>query len=128
MITYWREKFLRDWPSRLLMTALTAAVIFLWTHGVEAVKAEGKTMVISTVKPSIDSMKNRVDTLSLKVAELQAQQEKMLRVQQEFFGAMMEVIPGLKKSVQARGEQNSEVILKKAETERLLDKLTEANP
>ncbi len=128
MISYWREKFLKDWPSRVLLTALTAAMIFFWTNGVKVVKAESGSFVIQVVKPSIDSLKNQVDTLGAQMEELKAQQDKTANIQREFFGAMMEVFPALKKSVQERGKQNSDVILKKAESERLLEKLTEANP
>jgi hypothetical protein len=80
---------------------------------------------METVKPSMDSVRTQIDTLKSQVMDLQAEQDKAARVQQEFFGAMMEVIPGLKKAVQDRGKQNAEVVTKKAETETLLNNLTE---
>jgi hypothetical protein len=120
-----RSFFLKDWPSRLILAILTAFSAFVYAHGKDAIKAEGQKIVIETVKPGMDSLKAQVDTLKEKVADLKAEQEKQGRVQQEFFGAMMDVIPGLKKSVKDLGKQNSEVSIKKAETEKLLGNLTE---
>lgn len=124
-LAYWKTTLLRDWPSRAVLTILTAAVAFIYAHGKDTLKAEGKKMVIETVRPGMDSLKAQVDTLKEQVVDLKAEQEKQGRVQQEFFGAMMDVIPGLKKSVEDRGKQNTEVIIKKAETEKLLNNLTE---
>jgi hypothetical protein len=122
---YWKTTILRDWPSRLLLTVLTVSSAYVWTHGKDTVKAEGQRLVMETVKPSMDSVRTQIDTLKSQVMDLQAEQDKAARVQQEFFGAMMEVIPGLKKAVQDRGKQNAEVVTKKAETETLLNNLTE---
>lgn len=127
-MTFWKQKILHDWPSRLVLTVLTGAMAFAYTYGADTVKQSGKAMVIETVKPGMDSLKVQVDTLKAQVSSLKAEQEKQGRVQQEFFGAMMDAIPGLKKSVEDRGKQNIEVIIKKAETEKLLNNLTEVQP
>ncbi len=122
---YWKRLVTKDWPSRGVLTLLTLSMTWILAHGRDTVKAEAKVMVLEFVKPSVDSLKDQVDTLKAQVSELKDEQEKQGRVQQEFFGAMMDVIPGLKKSVQDRGKQNAEVVNKKAETETLLNNLTE---
>lgn len=132
---YWKTTLLRDWPSRLVLTVLIGFAGLVWAQGKTVVKAEGGKIAIEAVKPTLDSFKVQVDTLKGQVKQLQGQvqdlqegQEKQGRIQQEFFGAMMDAIPGLKKSVQDRGKQNADVVNKKAETEKLLDNLTEKKP
>jgi cell division protein FtsB len=127
-IAYWKSMVLRDWPSRAVLALLTVFCGYVWTHGRDTIKVEGQKLVLETVKPGMDSLKAQVDTLKAQVSDLKAEQEKQGRVQQEFFGAMMEVIPGLKKSVQDLGKQNASVATKKAENQTLLDNLTEIKP
>lgn len=125
---YWKSMVLRDWPSRAILTILTVFCGYVWTHGKDTIKVEGQKLVLETVKPGMDSLKTQVETLKIQLGDVKAEQEKQGRVQQEFFGAMMDVVPGLKKSVQDRGKQNAEVVTKKAETETLLNNLTEIKP
>lgn len=136
---YWKRVLTKDWPTRMVLTILTGAVALLWAKGTDTLKAMAKTeggeIAIEAVKPSLDSLKGVVDTLKGQVVQLkglvdtlQATQDKQGRTQQEFFGAMMNVIPGLKREVQNLGEQNLSVERKKAENETLLKNLTEIKP
>jgi hypothetical protein len=124
----WKTVILKDWPSRMMITVLTAFAAYAWTQGKAIISSEGQKMVLETVRPAMDSLRGQVDTLKEKVESLQDEQEKSGRVQQEFFGAMMEAIPALKKAVEDRGKQNNEVAIKKKETEKLLTNLTEMKP
>ncbi len=139
LCAYGKRVMLKDWPTKMVLTILTGAVTLLWAKGTDTLKTMAKTeggkIAIEAVKPTLDSFKVVVDTLKSQVVQLkgqvdtlQAAQDKQGRIQQEFFGAMMDVIPGLKKSVQDRGKQNSAVVIKKAETNQLLENLTEIKP
>lgn len=124
----WASILLKDWPQKMMITILTAFAAYAWTQGKAIISSEGQKLVLETVRPAMDSLKTQVDTLKKTVERLQNEQEKAGRVQQEFFGAMMEVNPALKKAVEYRGKQNTEVVKKKKETEELLTNLTEIKP
>lgn len=120
----WMTALKKDWPSRMVLTCLTAFAAFAWTHGKETFTSEAQRMVIDTMKPTIDSMTASRNALGIRVDTLQATVDKQGRIQQEFFGAMMDAIPGLKQAVEARGQTNRRVVEKKAETDTLLTNLT----
>lgn len=121
----WWNAVLHQLWMKVALAILSGGLVYVLAQGKTTLKREAQIVIMDTVKPSLDSMKMKIDTLSTRCAALARNVQETQDVQREFFGAMMEVVPGLKKAVQDRGKQNETVEIKKAETDKLLHKLTE---
>jgi hypothetical protein len=64
--TEWRALFLKDWPSRLVLTAVTAFCGYAWAQGEDVVKRK----IMETVKPSIDSLAKKQENTDEKLDAL----------------------------------------------------------
>jgi len=113
----WKSAILHQLWVKVSVAVLMTCCGYILAQGKSVIRHDAQAMIMDTVRPSLDSLRAKVDTLAKQEAQSQA-------IQREFFGAMMEVVPGLKKAVQDRGKQNDAVEVKKAETETLLRNLT----
>ncbi len=131
----WAFGIIQKYFMKSVVLGLVACMGWVFAQGKAAVKAAGSDIAVEAVKPVLDSFKVEVDTLKhavkaleAQVGDLRVQQEKDRLIQNNFFGAMMQVIPGLKSEVRKLGDQNINASLKKVENDTLLENLSEIKP
>jgi predicted ATP-dependent endonuclease of OLD family len=90
----WRSILLKDWPSRLVLTCLTAAMGYAWAEGKDVVERK----ILSTVQPALDTLKDKIETTDEKVEKVDAKLDAMIQV-------MIEAFPQFKKAAQERAEE-----------------------
>ncbi len=127
----WKDAVLHQLWVKVSIVVLTAIIGFAVAQSRSVIKAETKAFVMDTVRPALDSIRQQMDTLKVNqdrlqksINEAKAQQAQTKIVQEQFFGALMDAVPAIKKSVQERGKQTEAAEAKKAESKKLLQKLT----
>lgn len=91
----WKAMLLKDWPSRLILTILTAGMAF----GYGQVDSTIKRKILDTVKPALDTLSKKVETTDEKVEKVDAKLDAMIQV-------MIEAFPEFKKAAQERAQEN----------------------
>jgi hypothetical protein len=90
----WRALLLKDWPSRLILTCVTAFCGYAWSEGKDVVERK----ILSTVAPALDTLKDKIETTDQKVEKVDAKLDAMIQV-------MIEAFPQFKKAAQERAEE-----------------------
>lgn len=130
----WKDALLHQLWVKAYIVILTGMIGFAISQGRLVIKTETKMFVMDTVRPALDSLRQQIDTLKINqerfqksIDEAKAEQAQTKAVQEQFFGALMDALPAVKKSVQDCGKQTEAADAKKAESKRLLQKLTGEN-
>lgn len=96
--------FLKDWPSRLLLTALTAFAGFAWSQS----KAVVHDKVIEIVQPSLDSITKNQELADQRVEAVQQNVEKLNGKLDALISILVESSPQIKKAAQKRVQKNKD--------------------
>jgi ribosomal protein S13 len=103
-MTNLRTIFLKDWPSRLILTALTAFAGFAWSQS----KAIVHDKVIEIVQPSLDSITKTQEMTDQKVEAVQQNIEKLNDKLDALISILVESSPQIKKAAQSRVQKNKD--------------------
>lgn len=106
----WKALLLKDWPSRLLLTVLTAGMAF----GYGQVDSVVKRKILDTVKPALDTLAKKVETTDQKVEKVDAKLDAMIEVMRRAF-------PEFKKSAKELSDERND-------SKEIRDALTGGNP
>lgn len=106
----WRAILLREWPSRLLLTCLTAFAAFAYTHADEVVKRK----ILETVQPYLDTLAKKQDSTDQKVEKVDEKLNALIDV-------MGDAFPEFKKAAKERAQENRD-------SEDIQDALTGGTP
>jgi hypothetical protein len=93
--TDWRAVFLKDWPSRLVLTAVTAFCAYAYTHADEVVKRK----ILETVQPYLDTLKGGQEATDEKVEKMDDKLDALINV-------MGDAFPEFKKAAKERAQEN----------------------
>lgn len=91
----WRVILLKDWPSRLVLTMLTAFAGYAWAQGNTIIEKK----ILDTVKPALDTLKGKVETTDEKVEKVDAKMNALIDV-------MGEAFPEFKEAAKKRAQEN----------------------
>lgn len=91
----WRAALLKDWPSRLVLTVLTAFAGYAWAQGNAIVERK----IVETMKPAMDSLAAKVETTDEKVEGVDAKVNALIDV-------MGRAFPEFRKAAKERAEEN----------------------
>jgi hypothetical protein len=94
--------FLKDWPSRLILTALTAFAGFAWSQS----KAVVHDKVIEIVQPSLDSITKNQEMADQRAETIQQNVEKLNGKLDALISILVESSPQIKKAAQKRVQKN----------------------
>lgn len=103
-ITKLKTIFLKDWPSRLILTALTAFAGFAWSQS----KAVVHDKVIEIVQPSLDSITKNQEMADQRVEAVQQNVEKLNDKLDALISILVESSPQIKKAAQKRVQKNKD--------------------
>ena len=92
--TEWRSVLLKDWPSRLVLTCLTAFAGYAWAQGKDVVERK----ILTTVQPALDTLKEKIETTDEKVDKVDEKVNALIDV-------MGRAFPEFKKAAQERAEE-----------------------
>ncbi len=92
---YWKTALLRDWPSRAILTLVTAALAYGYTHADDLVKKK----IIDTMKPYIDTLTRKQESTNQKVEKIDDKMNALIDVLGEAF-------PEFKKAALERAKEN----------------------
>jgi hypothetical protein len=92
---FWKTTILRDWPSRLVLTALTAGLAYGYAHAEDMVKKK----IIDTVKPYLDTLTKKQESTDQKVEKIDDKMNALIDVLGEAF-------PEFKKAAKERAQEN----------------------
>jgi predicted ATP-dependent endonuclease of OLD family len=106
----WKAMLLKDWPSRLILTVLTAGM----AYGYGQVDSTIKRKILDTVKPALDTLARKQETTDEKVEKVDAKLDAMIQV-------MIEAFPEFKKAAKERAQKNTD-------SKEVQDALTGGNP
>jgi hypothetical protein len=96
--------FLKDWPTRLVLTVLTAFAGFVWAQGKEIVRHR----VVEAVQPSLDTIAKRQDTTDQRVAAVQGEAAKLNDKLDALISILVDSSPQVKKAAQDRIQKNKD--------------------
>lgn len=106
----WKAILLKDWPSRLILTMLTASMGYAWAQGNTIIEKK----ILDTVKPAMDTLANKVESTDEKVDKVDAKLDALIDV-------MGNAFPEFKKAAKARAQENRD-------SEEVRDALTGDSP
>lgn len=90
----WRALLLKDWPSRLILTVLTAFAGYAWAQGNAIVERK----ILETVKPGMDSLNAKQEATDEKVERVDAKVDALIDVMRRAF-------PEFKKAAQEKAAE-----------------------
>lgn len=96
--------FLKDWPSRLILTALTAFAGFAWSQGKTVINAK----VIEIVQPSLDTLAKAQEMTDQRVEVVQQNVEKLNGKLDALISILVESNPQIKRAAQSRIKKNKD--------------------
>ena len=97
-----KKAFLKDWPSRLVLTILVGFAGLVWSQGKTAVTAK----VMEIVRPSLDTITKKQETTDQKVDSVDAKVEKVDAKVDALISILGEAFPQVKKAAQERTQKN----------------------
>lgn len=95
---------LKDWPSRLVLTALLAFTGFAWSQSKTIVYGK----VIEIVQPSLDSITKNQEMADQRVETVQQDVEKLNDKLDALISILVESSPQIKKAAQTRVQKNKD--------------------
>jgi hypothetical protein len=96
--------FLKDWPSRLILTLLTAFAGFAWSQSKSVIHAK----VIEIVQPELDSLAKAQEMTNQKVETVQQDVVKLNDKLDALISILVESSPQIKKAAQSRVQKNKD--------------------
>jgi hypothetical protein len=96
--------FLKDWPSRLILAALTAFAGFAWSQGKTVINAK----VIEIVQPSLDTLAKGQEMTDQRVETVQQEVEKLNNKLDALISILVESNKDIKKAAQKRVQTNKD--------------------
>ena len=96
--------FLKDWPSRLILTALTAFAGFAWSQSKTVIHDK----VIEIVQPSLDSITKNQGLADQRVEAVQQNVEKLNDKLDALISILVESNPQIKRAAQSRIKKNKD--------------------
>jgi TolA-binding protein len=96
--------FLKDWPSRLILTVLMAFAGFAWSQSKTVIHAK----VIEIVQPEIDSLAKAQEMTDQRVEAVQQNVEKLNGKLDALISILVESSPQIKKAAQKRVQKNKD--------------------
>lgn len=91
----WRAVLLKDWPSRLILTCLTAFAGYAWAQGKEVMEKK----IMETVRPAMDSLAAKQEATDGKVEKVDGKVDALIDV-------MGRAFPEFKKAAKERADEN----------------------
>jgi ribosomal protein S13 len=99
-----KTMFLKDWPTRLILTALTAFAGFAWSQS----KAVVHDKVIEIVQPSLDSITKNQEMSDKRLEEVKQEVEKLNGKLDALISILVESSPQIKRAAQSRIQKNKD--------------------
>jgi TolA-binding protein len=99
-----KSTILKDWPSRLILTALIAFAGFAWSQS----KVIVHDKVIEIVQPSLDSITRNQEMVDQRVEVVQQQVEKLNGKLDALISILVESSPQIKRAAQNRIQKNKD--------------------
>jgi hypothetical protein len=106
----WRAALLKDWPSRLVLTILTAFCGFAAAQGKQIVEKK----ILEVVKPALDTLNEKVETTDEKVEKVDEKVDALIDV-------MGRAFPEFRKAAKERADE-------RRDSEEVRDALTGDSP